>query len=579
MFALGAVLFSFSFCLGQNCATLTHNPFTDFNSTPNYPTPSSIWVHVDTKLSGTNLVNNGDYLLFTGGTITLNGISSTPAVTNVPIPNGRIVADNTVSTPITSYDMGSNTWTTRVPPEYSSSDIFIAGAIVTSSTGFKVGAGKSSVINGSFVSNRPSFSDSWFYGIGAYQPPFDYSAISAPGQVTAIGGGNKAGTPLPEKPFLIAGGSGGGGSNFTGSNSSTDNFKTCQQAACNLAASLQQTNVTCNGGNNGNATVTITGGTPPFTYTLPSGSIFFFTSQRVSGIPNLPAGTYPFTITDSTGCKVDLSLTITQPPALQISGLVVNATNNLQNGSITVTVTGGTPPYSFLWNTGAQSENLSGLGGGTYSLTVTDANGCTVMLIEELTGSTCTSLSVSANVLRGDFNNSCDGEATINVTGGTAPFTYMWSDGVTTNTNTRSDLCGPPAGSGTPVQYTVVVTDAAGCQGSTNFLIDVSSSSPSNIGGSVQSMTGARLGQEGAFNPFLYPNPSNGLVHVQINSEERGSAMVNLVDMSGRIIKTMTVDLEKGINTTAMQLPVHAGIYMLQVRTSKEIRTLPVRIY
>ena len=421
--ALVAALFFSSSGFGQDCTVFTHNPYTDFNATPNLPTPSSLWLNIHTKLSNTDLVSNGDFLLFTGGTITLNGISSTPAVTNVTIPSGRIVADNTVSSPVTSYDMGSNTWTTRVPPGFSSSDIFIEGAIITSSTGFKITGGKSSVVTGFFVSNRPSFKDSWFYGIGAYQPPFDYSGIDNPGQVTAVGGGIKAGTPIPEESFHVAGGSGGGGSNYTGSYSSTDNFMTCQQPVCN------------------------------------------------------------------------------------------------------------------------------------------------------------TSLPVTATVVRGDFDNSCDGEATIDVAGGVAPLAYVWSDGVTTSTNTRDNLCGPPVGSGVPVTYTVVVTDANGCQGSTSFIIDVTSIAPSTGGSSLA--TGARFGQGiGLVNgASLYPNPSNGLVHVQINSQGRGNAQVMLIDMSGRIIKTMVVNLENGVNTKDILLPVHSGFYMLQIRTSKETRVLPVSLY
>jgi len=121
-----ALLFSSFFSFGQSCSLLTHNSFTNFNGTPHSPTASSLWLNIHTKLGNTNLVNNGDYLLFTGGTISLTGVTSTPAVTNVSIPNGMIVADNTVSKPVTSYDMGSNTWTTKVPPGFSTSDIFIS---------------------------------------------------------------------------------------------------------------------------------------------------------------------------------------------------------------------------------------------------------------------------------------------------------------------------------------------------------------------------------------------------------------------------------------------------------------------
>lgn len=500
---LMAILLFSSYCIGQNCPVITHNPFTNFNSTPKAPTPSSLWLNIHTKLANTNLVNNGDFLLFSGGTITLSGVSSTPAVTGLAIPNGKIVADNTVLSPTTSYDMGSNTWITKVPLGYSSSDIFISGAIITSSTGFTVGAGKSSTITGAFLSNLPSFKQAWFYGIGAYQPPFDYSAIGGPGQVTSIGGGVQAGTPIPEKAFLVAGGSGGGGSNFTGSYSSTDNFMTCQKVGCTLDATIKKVDVTCNGSGNGSATVTITGGTAPFVYSN-GGGVFLTTSNTVSVFNNLQPGTYPFTITDAAGCSINRSVTILPGGSMQVSAVVVN----------------------------------------------------------------------------GDFQNSCDGKVTINVTGGVGPFIYVWSDGVTTSSNTRNNLCGPPAGSGVPVQYTVVVTDANGCQGSASFVIDVSSSAPSGATGTTRAAVGAQLGQSAVLgSALLYPNPSKGIVHVQINSQVKGTAVVNVVDMSGRIVRTMVVSLEKGINTKDLQLPARSGFYMLQIRTSSEVRTLPVGVY
>jgi hypothetical protein len=125
-----------------------------------------------------------------------------------------------------------------------------------------------------------------------------------------------------------------------------------------------------------------------------------------------------------------------------------------------------------------------------------------------------------------------------------------------------------------------VVTDANGCQGNTFFIIDITSIAPSRATGSVQLTAGNRFGlATSSGSLYLYPNPSNGLVHVQINSQEKGNAVFNLVDMSGRVVKTMTVYLEKGANTKDLLLPVSAGIYMLQIRTSKESRTLSVRLY
>ncbi len=574
---LASVVFLFSSfnAISQSCSLLIHNSFTDFNGTPK-PAATSLWLHIDTKLDNTDLANNGDYLLFTGGTISLTGVTSSPMVTNEPIPDGKIIADNTVTKPVTSYDIPTNTWTTRVPPGFSSSDIFISGAIINSSTGFSVSGGKSSTLAGMFFSNRPSFKQSWFYGLAAYQPQFGYSAISSQGQVASVGGGIQAGTPIPEEHFLVAGGSGGGGSNFTGSNSSTDNFMTCQKAACNLSGAFTKTDVTCNGAANGSATITLTGGTPPYLYTTIGGP--YQTSSLVTPFYNLTPGTYPVMITDNAGCKVSLSITITQPPVLQLTGLVVNTSDNLSNGSISLTVSGGTPPYAFLWNTGATSQNLSGLGAGTYSVTVSDANGCTAGFTGVLGGQVCTSLGVTATVVRGDFENSCDGEATISVTGGVAPFTYVWSDGVTTSTNTRDNLCGPPAGSGTPVQYTVIVTDANGCSGNTSFIIDVTSNAPSNTSSVARNGIAEPLGETGKTMAVrTYPNPSNGLMYLQVDSKENTTAAINVVDMTGRIVKTFVVSFVKGTNYTQLQLPIHAArIYMLQIKTSKEMQTLPV---
>lgn len=495
--ALVASLCLSSFGIGQTCSVLIHNPYTDFNGTK-APSASSAWLNIHTKLDKTDLVNSGDYLLFTGGAISFKGITSTPTVTNLAIPNGKIVADNTVSTPITNYDLGTGTWITRVPPGFSTSDIFIAGAIITSSTGFQVGAGKASTLAGYFVSNRPAFKQSWFYGIGVYQPSFNYSSIGSPGQVTAVGGGDKAGTPLPEKANLVAGGSGGGGSNFTGSYSSTDSYTTCQQTGCNLSISFQESDASCFGGNNGSATVNVTGGTPIFAYFL-NGNIVQQSANRTYIFNGLSAGTYNLTVIDVAGCRADISVTVSQPSS---------------------------------------------------------------------------ALQVSANVIRGDFDNTCNGEATVTVTGGVPPYSYYWSDGVTTSSNTRDNLCGPPAGNGTPVNYTVVVTDSNGCQASAYFTIDVSSNATAAASSSALVRGGLQFGQSTA--PFLYPNPSNGIVHLQLNAGQEGKAVVNVVDINGRIVKSVILTLQGGTNTRDLQLPARSGFYMLQINMGKESRTLPV---
>jgi hypothetical protein len=171
---------------------------------------------------------HGDYLLFKAGTVTFNFISSTPLVNELPMPDGKILADNTVSAPITNYDASTNTWITRVPVGYAStSDIFVTGAIINSSNGFiKLNGNTNSVVKGMFFSNR-AFSDQWGYAIAAYQPQFTYSTIGGSGQVVSINGSYRAGTPLPILAYLVQGASGGGGNNYTGSGSSFENYTAC----------------------------------------------------------------------------------------------------------------------------------------------------------------------------------------------------------------------------------------------------------------------------------------------------------------------------------------------------------------
>jgi hypothetical protein len=148
----------------------------------------------------------------------------------MPMPTGKIVADN-VSVPFTKYDAATNTWTTKVPIGFSStSDIFVTGLILNSSTGFvKNNNDASSTVKGIFYSNK-TFKDQWAYATAAYQPQFTYTSVADSGQVTSINGNYKAGTPTTQLSNLVNGGSGGGGNNYTGNTNSYDKFTACSSA-------------------------------------------------------------------------------------------------------------------------------------------------------------------------------------------------------------------------------------------------------------------------------------------------------------------------------------------------------------
>ena len=151
----------------------------------------------------------------------------------MPLPDGKIVADN-ISVPFTKYDAASNTWITKVPLGFSStSDIFVTGVIINSSTGFVKNNNASTSLKGMFYSNK-TFKDQWAYQSAAYQPQFTYSSIGDSGKVVAINGTYRAGTPITQITHLVNGGSGGGGNNYTGSTNSFDKFTACSSAGTTL---------------------------------------------------------------------------------------------------------------------------------------------------------------------------------------------------------------------------------------------------------------------------------------------------------------------------------------------------------
>ncbi|WP_283639602.1 glycine-rich protein [Mesonia mobilis] len=222
-----------------------------------------------------------------------------------------------------------------------------------------------------------------------------------------------------------------------------------------LIASAIATNVSCNGGNNGTVDLTVTGGIAPYTFTWSNTA----TTEDLSG---LSAGIYEVSVTDANGCTTTESIEVTEPTLLITSATVTNVScNGGNNGTIDLTVTGGTTPYTYAWSNTATTENLSGLEAGTYDVTVTDANGCTSTSSVAVTEPTVLSVnSVATNVSCNGGNN---GAIDLTVTGGIAPYTFAWS-----NTATTEDLSGLEAGT-----YDVTVTDANGCTATESVTIIV----------------------------------------------------------------------------------------------------------
>ena len=144
-----------------------------------------------------------------------------------------------------------------------------------------------------------------------------------------------------------------------------------QSGGAMVAGILNYNHISCNGLSDGTAKVSVTDGVAPFTYVWDDASSS--TTQQITG---LSAGTYTVTVTDATTATATDQVVIINPDTISIAGVVVGD-NGTGNGSIDVTPTGGTPSFTYLWNTGSTLQNLNSLGNGVYTVTVTDSKGCT----------------------------------------------------------------------------------------------------------------------------------------------------------------------------------------------------------
>ena len=215
-------------------------------------------------------------------------------------------------------------------------------------------------------------------------------------------------------------------------------------------------NVSCSGVCDGSATSAATGGIAPYTYNWNPGAPL---GDGTPTITALCAGAYSLIVTDQNLCTSNMPVTITQPAVLSAPITGSTSSCNVCNGTATVTPAGGTPPYTFLWNDGAAQTTATATGlcpNITYTVIVTDANNCSASTTVTILQSVIITITTSSNTL--SCFGACNGTATANPSGGTAPYSYIWTNplgGIVSLSQTAVGLC-----SGT---YTVNVSDAVGC--------------------------------------------------------------------------------------------------------------------
>lgn len=235
--------------------------------------------------------------------------------------------------------------------------------------------------------------------------------------------------------------------------STTTSSVSITQPAAALTSGTSQTNVSCFGGSNGTATVVATGGTPSYTYAWSNG-------QTAATATGLIAGNYIVTTTDTNGCVISTNLSVLEPAILSVTAAQTNICTGTSNGMATVSVSGGTSPFSYLWSDGQTLSSATGLSAGSYSVTATDTKGCTAMASVAITlFPAIFSTTSQSNVL---CNGDNTGSASITPSGGTLPFVYQWNTGQST-----SSLTGLTA----PITLGVTVTDANGCITTASFTI------------------------------------------------------------------------------------------------------------
>jgi len=243
-----------------------------------------------------------------------------------------------------------------------------------------------------------------------------------------------------------------------------------------MAVAINSVNVNCTGGNNGSAITIVTGGIIPYTYAW-SGSLG--TNAMAN---NLSAGTYSVTVNDKYGNNVTTSVTISQPNDISIAINTSNITcNGANNGNAIAKPIGGTLPYTYLWSGGlGTNASISGLSVGAYTVAVSDSCGDSETATASITQPT--ELQVTIYILDSSRSKSI---AAVNASGGTSPYTYLWTGGATTDT-IKSLSAGI---------YSCTITDANNCTATASVTI---------VPAGISNITD-NTGQVG-----IYPNPNNG---------------------------------------------------------------------
>ncbi|MFN0175577.1 MAG: T9SS type A sorting domain-containing protein [Saprospiraceae bacterium] len=297
-----------------------------------------------------------------------------------------------------------------------------------------------------------------------------------------------------------------------------------------LSVSFVKNDVACFGGNNGSINLTATGTATPFTYLWSNGS----TMEDLGAF--LIAGTYTVTVTDANLCSKTVSATITQPADIVLS----TVTNPVlcfggSNGSIDLSVSGGSPGYTYLWNNGSTAQDLNNMPVGIYTVTVTDSHGCIKITNAVVNGSAPLTFTIVS------LSNDCSTEV---ITGPNLPnLTYQWT-GPNGFTSTTTAITANFSG-----LYSLTITNANGCTATNDYTVNLSG------GGACGAIIGRVFHDENESCTLNAGEP--GLAGWIVRAEGLSDTLYGVTDVLGRYVVGVPV------GTYAMKVFVPNGLWTI----------------
>ena len=304
-----------------------------------------------------------------------------------------------------------------------------------------------------------------------------------------------------------------------------------------VIANLTAIPVQCFGETTGSATAAPTGGSPGYAYQ-------WSVNASTATINNLPPGWYTVTVTDEHGCKDTASILVEEPPLLEVTATAdPSEVCPSESGDLIAIAAGGSPPYTYLWGNMISDSILENVPPGIYEVLVTDANDCEV--VEEIMLEM-----ISPPIFIQDTIETATGAANADgaillemVTGGTSPFSFLWSNGDTTQS-----IAGL-----LPGIYSLTITDGAGCKEVFEFEVGI--------------MVGTGHELRPGFEVSLFPNPvlPDGDAVLFVKSMVLQHVSYKLFDVTGRLYMESSIQPIRELTIQPIKAPHLADVYFMQI--------------